>query len=105
MIDPVESWIFLILGAEERPPEIRLTAMAEPIREFGARQLSLPLPTTTRLDLTDAERNELVRALRRIVDNDQFQLSPRIRRLRQILDKLAAAPLAPSRTRVLPTTG
>src|ERR1051325_3737387 len=84
MIDPVESWIFLILGAEERPPEIRLTAMAEPIREFGARQLSLPLPTTTRLDLTDAERNELVRALRRIVDNDQFQLSPRIRRLRQI---------------------
>jgi hypothetical protein len=68
--------------------------MAEPIREFGARQLSLPLPTTTRLNLTDAERNELVRTLRRIVDNDQFQLSPRIRRLRQILDKLA--PPAPA---------
>ena|SRR5205085_722234 len=68
--------------------------MAELIRDSAARQLSLTLPTITRLDLTDAERNELVRVLRRIVDNDQFQLSPRIRRLRQILDKLA--PPAPA---------
>jgi hypothetical protein len=67
--------------------------MAELIREFGAPQLSIALPTITRVDLTDAERNELVRALRRIVDNDQFQLSPRIRRLRQILDKLASPAL------------
>jgi hypothetical protein len=54
----------------------------------------------TRLDLTHAERDELVRALRRIVDNDQFQLAPRIRRLRQILDRLdpptpASEPLPP----------
>jgi hypothetical protein len=54
----------------------------------------------TRLDLTPAERDELVRVLRRIVDNDQFQLSPRIRRLRQILDRLdppapASDPLPP----------
>ena len=54
----------------------------------SATQLALILPLKARLDLTDAERDELVRALRRIMHNDQFQLSPRIRRLRQILDKL-----------------
>ena len=49
----------------------------------SATQLALILPLKPRLELTDAERDELVRALRRIVHNDQFQLSPRIRRLRQ----------------------
>ena len=58
----------------------------------SATQLALILPLKARLDLTDAERDELVRALRRIVENDQFQLSPRIRRLRQILDKLEPPP-------------
>ena len=58
----------------------------------SATQLALILPLKARLDLTDAERDELVRALRRIVHNDQFQLSPRIRRLRQILDKLEPPP-------------
>lgn len=58
----------------------------------SATQLALILPLKAPLDLTDAERDELVRALRRIVDNDQFQLSPRIRRLRQILDKLEPPP-------------
>jgi len=58
------------------------------VSRSAAVQLALILPEMTRLDLTDAERDELVRALRRIIDNDQFQLSPRIRRLRQILGKL-----------------
>jgi hypothetical protein len=58
----------------------------------SATQLALILPLKAPLDLTDAERDELVRVLRRIVDNDQFQLSPRIRRLRQILDKLEPPP-------------
>jgi hypothetical protein len=46
------------------------------------------LPAMARLDLTDEERDELLRALRGIVDGDRFPLSPRIRCLRQILDKL-----------------
>ena len=58
----------------------------------SAAQLALILPLKARLDLTDAERDELVRALRRIMHNDQFQLSPRIRRLRQIFDKLEPPP-------------
>ena len=61
----------------------------------SATQLALILPLKAPLDLTDAERDELVRALRRIVHDDQFQLSPRIRRLRQILDKLEPPGLAP----------
>ena len=70
------------------------------ITDSVARQLSLILPSMSRLDLTDDERDELLRALRGIVDNDRFPLSPRIRRLRQILDKLeppapAAEPYPP----------
>jgi hypothetical protein len=70
------------------------------IIDSAARQLSLILPSMSRLDLTDDERDELLRALRGIVDNDRFPLSPRIRRLRQILDKLeppapAAEPYPP----------
>jgi hypothetical protein len=70
------------------------------ITDSAARQLSLILPSMSRLDLTDDERDELLRALRGIVDNDRFPLSPRIRRLRQILDKLeppapAAEPYPP----------
>src|SRR4051794_25370172 len=38
----------------------------------SATQLALILPLKARLELTDAERDELVRALRRIVENDQF---------------------------------
>ena len=59
-----------------------------PHSRSSATQLALIFPTMTRLDLTDTERDELVRALRRIIDNDQFPLSPRIRRLRQILDRI-----------------
>jgi hypothetical protein len=55
-------------------------------------QLRLILPRMARLDLTDDERDELVRALRGIVDNDRFPLSPRIRRLKRILDKLEPPP-------------
>ena len=40
----------------------------------SATQLALILPLKPRLELTDAERDELVRALRRIMHNDQFQL-------------------------------
>jgi len=57
-------------------------------------QLQLILPSMARLDLTDEERDELVRALRGIVDNDRFSLSPRVRALRRILAKLEPPPLA-----------
>jgi hypothetical protein len=58
------------------------------IGDSAARQLSFMLPVMARLDLTDDEREQLVRTLRQIVDGDRFPLSPRIRRLRQILAKL-----------------
>jgi len=64
------------------------------IRDSAARQLSLTLPLMARLDLTDDERAELARLLRQVIDGDRFPLSPRIRRLRQILAKLE--PLAPA---------
>jgi hypothetical protein len=62
-----------------------------PIRRrprIDARQLSLMLPEMARLDLTDDERDELVCALRQMIDGDRFPLSPRIRRLKAILGKL-----------------
>jgi hypothetical protein len=52
-------------------------------------QLRLLLPEMTRLDFNDNEHAEVVRALRAIVDGDRFPLSPRIRRLKAILAKLA----------------
>jgi hypothetical protein len=62
--------------------------------DSAARQLSFMLPVMTRLDLSDEERDELVRALRGIVDGDRFPLSPRIRRLKAILAKLEPPALA-----------
>jgi hypothetical protein len=62
-------------------------------------QLALTLPSMSRLDLTDEERADLARELRDIVANDRFPLSPRIRRLKRILDKLeheAEPPAEPS---------
>jgi hypothetical protein len=50
-------------------------------------RIMLPLDLT----LTDDERTELVRALRAIVTTDRFPLSPRVRRLKRVLDKLEAA--------------
>jgi hypothetical protein len=41
-----------------------------------------------KLDLTDDERAELIRALRQIVEYDRFPLSPRVKALRAVLDKL-----------------
>jgi hypothetical protein len=41
------------------------------ISDSTSRQLSLILPSMARLRLTDDERDELVRALRGIVDNDR----------------------------------
>src|SRR5262249_20781438 len=55
----------------------------------AARQLSfIMLPSMSRLELTDDERDELDRALRGIVDGDRFPLSRRFRRLCRVLDKL-----------------
>jgi hypothetical protein len=51
-------------------------------------QLALIFPEMTLLDLDDDERDELARILREIIDNSRFRLSPRIRCLRRILDKL-----------------
>jgi hypothetical protein len=49
----------------------------------SARQLSFILEPMARLDLTDEEHMELVRALRDIIEGDRFPLSPRIRLLEQ----------------------
>ena len=40
------------------------------------------------LDLTDNERAQLIGMLRQIVDFDPFPLSPRVRTVKAILDKL-----------------
>jgi hypothetical protein len=65
-------------------------------------QLRFTFPATARLDLTEEERAELVRALLAVIAGDRFPLSPRIRRLRQILEKLdpptdRSGPLPPPR--------
>jgi hypothetical protein len=64
--------------------------------------MSFTFPAMARLDLTEEERAELVRALLALIAGDRFPLSPRIRRLRQILDKLdpptdRSGPLPPPR--------
>ena len=56
--------------------------------DSASRHLSLTLPLMARLDQTDEEREELVRALRQMIDGDRFPLSPRIRQLKAILAKL-----------------
>src|SRR5215471_17563891 len=57
-----------------------------------AAQLALDLPDMAPLDLNDEERDELVRALREVIDGDRFPLSQRVRRLKAILDKLDPPP-------------
>jgi hypothetical protein len=52
-----------------------------------------------RLDLSDDERELLASRLRGIISADRFPLSPRIRGLRAILQKLDQPPTARSRTR------
>ena len=59
-------------------------------------QLALTLPEMTRLDLTDEEREELIQLLHDVVENDRFQLSLRVRRLRRILAKLREPPQPPA---------
>jgi len=44
------------------------------------------------LDLTDEEREALIRFLRDGIDRDRFPLSPRLAPIRAILDKLAPPP-------------
>jgi len=41
------------------------------------------------LDLTDDEHAEIVRLLRATIEADRFPLSPRVRRLKAVLAKLA----------------
>jgi hypothetical protein len=62
--------------------------MSVEMPDSAADQLSLIFPEMKGLDLTDDERAELVRELRGLIDGDRFPLSPRIRRLKAILDKL-----------------
>jgi hypothetical protein len=57
-------------------------------------QLRLILPSMDRLDLTEEERAELLRLLRGVKAGDRFPLSPRIRRLKAILQKLPPAAAA-----------
>jgi hypothetical protein len=49
-----------------------------------------------RLDLTDEECEELVEVLRDAVESDRHRLSPRVRRLRRLLEKLTFAAARPS---------
>ena len=44
-----------------------------------------------RLDLSDEEAAALTRELHEIVENDRYPLSPRVRTLQGILDKLGSA--------------
>jgi hypothetical protein len=46
-------------------------------------------------DFTDAERAALIAELKQIIAADPFPLSPRIRMLRAILEKLEATPARP----------
>jgi hypothetical protein len=46
-------------------------------------------------DLTDAEKTALIAELKRIIAADPFPLSPRIRMLRAILEKLEPSPARP----------
>jgi hypothetical protein len=45
-------------------------------------------------DLTDEEERVLVRLLKRSIEDDRYPLSPRVRVMRGILDKLGAPPIA-----------
>jgi hypothetical protein len=53
----------------------------------------------TRLDLTDEEREELIEVLRDAVEADRYRLSPRVRRLRRLLEKLTSPPTPPAASR------
>jgi hypothetical protein len=48
------------------------------------------------LELDDNEKAALVELLRDTIGRDRFPLSPRVKRLRGILAKLALAPAAPA---------
>jgi hypothetical protein len=54
---------------------------------------------TLRFDLTEEEQAELVGTLQEIIINDLFPLSPHIRSLTQILDKLERGAEPPAEPR------
>jgi hypothetical protein len=58
------------------------------MRDSHPVQLRLILPSVTRLDLDEDQRDVLIRTLREIVAADRFPLSPRVRCSRQILQQL-----------------
>ena len=64
------------------------------MRDSRPVQLRLILPSVTRLDLDEDQRDVLIRTLRDRVAADRFPLSPRIQYLREILAKLEP-PTAP----------
>jgi hypothetical protein len=55
-------------------------------------------------NLTDDERAAVVTALRQVIDNDRYPLSPRMRPFKTALEKLdpASAPKAPVERKPLP---
>jgi hypothetical protein len=71
-----------------------MAATRRMMRDSRPVQLRLILPSVTRLDLDEDQRDVLIRTLREIVAADKFPLSPRIRCLRQILEQLEP-PAAP----------
>jgi hypothetical protein len=47
------------------------------------------------LDLSDEEKRALATLLRRAIDDDHYPLSPRVRTLQSILDKIEPPPREP----------
>jgi len=56
------------------------------------------------LELTDEQAAALLALLNRTIEDDRYPLSPRIRKLREIMAKLSGAPSEPPPTRP-PRTG
>jgi hypothetical protein len=73
-----------------------VVALAAMMRSSAPVQLRLILPHMTRLDLTEEEREELIEVLRDAIETDRYRLSPRVRRLRRLLEKLTSPPTQPT---------
>jgi hypothetical protein len=64
--------------------------MVDPRDHLGP---NLGPPSMPQIDLTDEETAALVRVLRDAIDADRYPLSPRVQRLKGILNKLKPEPV------------
>jgi hypothetical protein len=72
-----------------RPQISRRPASHPPVHPAGPRH---HIGGTTNFDLTDEEKLALAAELRRTIAEDRYPLSPRVRTLQSILDKLDPRP-------------